>query len=163
MRIIDKLAHARPAFSFEFFPPKTSAGWNTLHETIARLRGFEPAYVSVTYGAGGSNRSRTIETVSSIKRDYGLEAMAHVTCVGHSRAELREVFEQLQEGGIENVIALRGDPPKGLERFEPAPDGLAHGSELAAFIREEGFSFCIAGAAYPEMHPESPDRAADLA
>ena len=162
MRIIDKLRPDTPSFSLEFLPPKTRAGWETLRDTIAELREFAPTFVSVTYGAGGSERQRTIEVVTSIKRDYGLEAMAHLTCVGHSRAELREVLQELEQGGIENVIALRGDPPKGSEHFETPPDGLTHGSELAAFIRDAGFGFCVAGAAYPEMHPESPDRETDL-
>jgi len=162
MRIIDALDAGRPSFSLEFFPPKTPAGWEGLNRTITELREFEPRFVSVTYGAGGSERSRTIEAVTSIKRDHGLEAMAHLTCVNHTRAELREILQLLQNGGIENVIALRGDPPKGSERFTPNPEGFAHGTDLIDFIRASEFPFCLAGAAYPEMHPESLDRAADL-
>lgn len=162
MRIIDSLVPGKPSFSLEFSPPKTPVGWRSLFRTVAELREFNPRFVSVTYGAGGSSRGETLKAVSEIKRDYGIEAMAHLTCVGHARAELREVVRGLHEAGIENLIALRGDPPKGSDRFEPAPDGLSHGSELAAFVREQGFDFCLAGAAYPEMHPQSTDRAADL-
>jgi methylenetetrahydrofolate reductase (NADPH) len=162
MRIIDSLVPGKPSFSLEFSPPKTPVGWRTLYRTVRELREFNPRFVSVTYGAGGSSRGETLEAVTSIKREYGIEAMAHLTCVGHSRAELLEILGRIQASGIENVIALRGDPPRGVERFEPAPDGLAHGSELASFIRDNGFDFCLAGGAYPEMHPDSPDRAADL-
>jgi methylenetetrahydrofolate reductase (NADPH) len=162
MRIIDSLVPSKPSFSLEFSPPKTPVGWRTLYRTVAELRDFNPRFVSVTYGAGGSSRGETLEAVTSIKREYGIEAMAHLTCVGHSRADLGEILDRLRDGGIENVIALRGDPPRGQERFEPAPDGFAHGSELATFIRQQGYDFCLAGAAYPEMHPESADRTADL-
>ncbi len=162
MRIIDTLVPGKPSFSLEFSPPQTAPGWRSLWRTIGELREFEPRFVSVTYGAGGSQRGRTIEAVTRIKREHGIEAMAHLTCVGHSRAELREVLDQLRNGGIENVIALRGDPPKGSENFEPAPDGLSHGNELISFIQDQGFDFCLAAAAHPEMHPESPDRASDL-
>src|SRR5437879_5571918 len=144
MRIIDAIGRGSPRFSFEFSPPKTPVGWRTLWRTVENLREFEPAYVSVTYGAGGSTRGETTRAVVDIKREFGIESMAHLTCVGHSRAELREHLETLRDGGIENVIALRGDPPLGADRFEPAPDGLAHGSELAAFITAEGFDFCLA-------------------
>lgn len=162
MRIIDTLVSGKPSFSLEFSSPRTPAGWRTLHRTVAELREFNPHFVSVTYGAGGSSQRETLRAVTEIKREHGIEAMAHLTCVGHSRAELREILGRIQAAGIENLIALRGDPPRGVEHFEPAPDGLEHGSELAAFIREHGFDFCLAGAAYPEMHPDSADRAADL-
>jgi methylenetetrahydrofolate reductase (NADPH) len=163
MRIIDTLVPGKPSFSLEFFPPKTPEGWRGLWRTIAELRAFEPRFVSVTYGAGGSERGRTIEAVTQIKREYGIEAMAHLTCVGHSRAELGVVLEQLRAGGIENVIALRGDPPKGTDEFVTRVDGCAHASELLQLIRDQSFDFCLAAAAYPEMHPESQDRATDLA
>jgi methylenetetrahydrofolate reductase (NADPH) len=147
MRIIEALSRTKPCFSLEFSPPRTPVGWRSLWRTVGALRDFEPAFVSVTYGAGGSTRGETTRAVVDIKREFGIESMAHLTCVGHSRVELRQVLGTLREGGIENVIALRGDPPRGVERFEPAPDGLSHGSELASFIRDEGFDFCVAGAA----------------
>src|SRR5579884_4431570 len=109
MRIIDAIGRGKPSFSFEFCPPRTPAGWTALWRTVETLRGFEPTYVSVTYGAGGSTRGETTRAVVDIKREFGIETMAHLTCVGHSRAELRQVLETLRDGGIENVIALRGD------------------------------------------------------
>jgi len=163
MRIIDTLSDGKPAFSFEFYLPRTPLGWKALWRTIADLREFSPRFISLTYGAGGSERGRTFETVITIKREYGIEAMAHITCLGHTRAELRAILGQLRDGGIENVIALRGDRPQAEEQFTPPPDGLRYGSEFSRFIRDEGFDFCLAGGAYPEMHPESLDRASDLA
>lgn len=162
MKIIDKFALGKPLFSMEFFVPKTPGGWRTLWHTVETLRAFEPAFVSVTYGAMGAQRGPAIETALKLKHEYGLEAMAHITCVDHSRDELRAILNQLRDGGIENVIALRGDPRPGQTHFEPRPDGLANATEFVRFIKSEGYPFCIAAAAYPEMHPESPDRATDL-
>jgi methylenetetrahydrofolate reductase (NADPH) len=162
MRIVDLYGRGRPVFSFEFFPPATDAGRATLSGTIGELRGLAPDFVSVTYGAGGSTRDRTLELVSWIKNEVGLEAMAHLTCVGAGRDEISSVLDRLQEAGIENVIALRGDPPKGETAFEPHPDGLAHASELAAFIRDQRRPFCLAGACYPEKHVEAPSLEADI-
>ncbi len=118
--------------------------------------------MSVTYGAGGSTRQRTLDLVSRIKRETGIEAMAHLTCVGHSRGELREILERWRAAGLENVLALRGDPPRDAASFQPAPDGFAHASELAAFIRAEGFDFTLGGACYPEGHLEAESREIDL-
>jgi methylenetetrahydrofolate reductase (NADPH) len=146
---------AQPVFSFEFFPPKTDEGRTSLVATIRELAELSPAFVSVTYGAGGSTRDRTIELVSYIKRELGIEAMAHLTCVGSSRAELSAVLDRLQAGGIENVIALRGDPPTGESHFSPHPDGLAHAIDLVRMIRSQRRPFCLAAAAYPESHVES--------
>lgn len=154
MRIADAYRSGTPVFSFEFFPPKNDDGLRRLHDTIAALRALRPDFVSVTYGAGGTTRELTVELVTEIKRDTGIEAMAHLTCVGHTAAEIGEVLDRLAAGGVENVIALRGDPPKGQKRFTPVEGGFAHGSELAAFIRQ-GWPFCVAGAAYPEGHVES--------
>jgi len=165
MRIAEFLQEAAPAgrkcLSFEFFPPKTEAGEAALYVAIEELRPLRPTFVSVTYGAGGSTRNKTVEIVSRIKRDLGIEAMAHLTCVGASRSELRAVLQRLEGAGIENVLALRGDPPLGQARFERAPDGLGYANELAAFIRAN-FPFCLGGACYPERHPECPDGAAGL-
>lgn len=163
MRISDQIGGRGPVFSFEFFPPKTPAGEASLYEAIDRLRGLRPTFVSVTYGAGGSTREKTIELVGRIKHEHGLEAMAHLTCVGASRHELADVLRRLQDQRIENVLPLRGDPPRGTERFEPARDGFAYASELVAFIRESGHTFCLGGACYPEGHVECPDLAQDLA
>lgn len=163
MRIATLLERGRPIFSFEFFPPKTEAGDRALAAAVAELRALEPDYVSVTYGAGGSTRDRTVELVSHIRRDLGLEAMAHLTCVGASRAELEGVLDRLEAAGIENVIALRGDPPAGEEEFRPHPDGLGYADELVRLIRGQGRPFCVAAACYPETHIEAPSAEADLA
>jgi len=156
VRIDELLASGRPSFSFEFFPPKTDEAVKQLSETVGELRILEPAFVSVTYGAGGSTREKTLEIVSHIKRDHGIETMAHLTCVGSSRDELRSVLDRLRDAGIENVLALRGDPPKGQKVFQRADGGFAHGSELVAFIKDTyGDTFCVGSACYPEGHPEA--------
>src|SRR5262244_1601360 len=139
MRIADRLRQSTSCISFEFFPPKSDEAVAQLFATLKDLAELRPGFVSVTYGAGGSTRQRTLEMVTAIKRETGIEAMAHLTCVGHGRAELREILKRFDTAGVENVLALRGDPPKDQPHFTPAPDGLAHGSELAAFIRDEGF------------------------
>jgi methylenetetrahydrofolate reductase (NADPH) len=118
------------------------------------LRDLSPTFVSVTYGAGGSTRDRTIELVSEIQRHYGIEVMAHLTCVGAGRDEIHAVLSRLFSAGIENVLALRGDPPKGAAGFSPAPDGFHYASELTAFIREHFPAMGIGGACYPEIHVE---------
>ena len=125
-----------PTVSFEFFPPKTPEAEKRLYETVERLAPLKPTRVSVTYGAGGTTRRLTIDIVGRIKRDSGLEAMAHLTCVGHTAAELGEILDELVAGGIENVLALRGDPPRGQTVFTPVPGGFAHGAELAALDRK---------------------------
>lgn len=162
MRISDILQTGTRTFSFEFSPPRTSAGMRSLMRTVHELAGLHPAYVSVTYGAGGGTRRNTLEVVSRIKRETGIEAMAHLAAVGHSRAELREILNELREAGIENVNALRGDPPRGAEVFVPAPDGFRFAQEFVRFIRDEGFDFCLASGAYPEAHPECESRAMDM-
>jgi methylenetetrahydrofolate reductase (NADPH) len=161
MKIVERLG-GEPAFSFEFFPPKDAEGVERLFETIAELKPYAPAYVSVTYGAGGSTRRLTVELVRRIKHEVGIEAMAHLTCVGATRADLVEVLDQLKGHGIENVIALRGDPPKGETRFVRTEGGLGNASELVALLRAR-YDFCIAGACYPESHPEATSPATDLA
>jgi methylenetetrahydrofolate reductase (NADPH) len=162
MRIADLYARRKPVVSFEFFPPKTDAGYRSLYETIADLKRLDPGFVSVTWGAGGSTRRKTVELVTQIQNELGLTAMAHMTCVGASREELAETLAQLARDGLENVLALRGDPPKDQTSFTPAPGGLAHASELTAFIHER-FPLCIGGACYPETHPEAESAEADLA
>ncbi|MDP3938729.1 MAG: methylenetetrahydrofolate reductase [NAD(P)H] [Deltaproteobacteria bacterium] len=165
MRIGDYLREALPegrkSVSFEFFPPKTPKGEEALFRAIEELRPLEPTYVSVTYGAGGSTRDKTVEIVSRIKNEIGIEAMAHLTCVGSSRSELEGVLGRLRDAGIENVLPLRGDPPTGKEHFERPPDGFGYASELATFIRQQ-FDFCMAGACYPEKHTDAADLESDL-
>lgn len=162
MKISSLFAGAKPLFSFEFFPPKTAAGETALLQAVERLRGLEPSFVSVTYGAGGSTREKTLDIVTRIKRDFGIEAMAHLTCVGHSRSDIAAILDRLRKGGIENVLALRGDPPQGEDRFVPPADGFAYASELVAFIRAEKYDFCLGGAGYPEGHTECRDLARDI-
>jgi methylenetetrahydrofolate reductase (NADPH) len=151
-----------PVFSFEFFPPKTDKGHAALLATIEELAPLRPGFVSVTYGAGGSTRDLTIDLVTRIKQSMGIEAMAHLTCVGASESEIEAVLDRLEAAGIENVIALRGDPPQGETDFVPHPDGLAHADDLVSLIREQGRPFCVAAAAYPEGHVESADAQTDL-
>lgn len=160
MKITEILGKRKPIFSCEFFPPKTDEAMSQLFDTVRELKVLNPGYVSVTYGAGGGTREKTVELVRRIKKELGIEVMAHLTCVGHSRAELKEVLDQIQTAGIDNVMALRGDPPKGETEFKPHPDGFNHAAELADFIRQN-YKFCVAVAGYPEGHVEAPDKETD--
>jgi methylenetetrahydrofolate reductase (NADPH) len=163
VKIIDALKGQKPAFSFEFFPPKDSEGVERLFQTISELHSYEPTYVSVTYGAMGSTRGLTVELVRRIKQEVGIEAMAHLTCVGATKEEIADVLRDLQRGGIENVLPLRGDPPKGQESFVRHEGGFAHASELVKFIRDNlNHDLCLAGACYPEKHPEASSPEVDL-
>jgi len=151
-----------PVFSFEFFPPKTDEGERNLFDALEALRPLEPSFVSVTWGAGGSTREKTIAIVSRIRANHGLEAMAHFTCVGATTEDLHAALRQMRDAGIDNVLALRGDPPRGESRFTPTPGGLASSTELAQ-LAAAGYDFCLVGACYPEVHPEAPDLPTDLA
>jgi len=162
VRIDQTLALKRPHFSFEFFPPKTDEGVENLLTTARTLRVLEPAFVSITYGAGGSTRARTLEVAKRMKRELDLEVMAHVTCVGHTRAELRALFAEIHAAGIENVMALRGDPPRGEAAFTPTEGGFRYATELIAMLHEE-FAFSLGAAVYPEKHPEAASFEDDLA
>jgi len=161
MKIIDILQDGKPAISFEFFPPKSDEGFEELFRTIEALRPLDPSYVSVTYGAGGGTRRKTVELVKRIKHEIGIESMAHLTCVGSTREEIGAVLDSLQEGGMENVLPLRGDPPRGETEFKPTPGGFRYASELVEFIRPN-YPFCLAGACYPETHQEATDADLDL-
>jgi methylenetetrahydrofolate reductase (NADPH) len=163
MKISQLFGRGDPVVSFEFFPPKTSEGVEQLYKTVEELRPCRPSFVSVTYGAGGSTRDRTLELVSRIERELGITTMAHLTCVGSNRAEIRETLRRLHDGGIRNILALRGDPPKGETEFKPVADGFQFASELVAFIREQPWDFCIGAACYPEGHVETRNLEADLA
>lgn len=161
MKISELLTQKKPLVSFEFFPPKTDDGLKNLMETISSLKSLEPSFVSMTYGAGGSTRSKTIELVSRIKHDIGLEAAAHLTCVGHNQDELQQILREWQEKGIENILALRGDPPKGETQFNATKNGFRYASQLVGFIRRQ-FQFCIGVAGYPEKHIEAPSLEEDI-
>ncbi len=168
MKVSDILRFARergePVFSFEFFPPKTDQGVRQLFETVEALRPLGPAFVSVTYGAGGSTRARTLELVTRLKRETEVEAVAHITCVGAARGDIAQVLDEVAAAGIQNVLALRGDPPAGERTFTPHPDGFRYASELIAFVRGQAsrWKFCIGAAAYPEGHVETRDLGRDL-
>ena len=161
MKIKAILEKVRPSFSFEFFPPKDNEGFNKLFTTITQLKPCQPTYVSVTFGAGGSTRTKTIDLVGRIKNEIGLESMAHLTCVGSDKEYIAAILDTLQAQGIQNVLALRGDPPQGQEKFEKPENGFAYANELVAFIRAN-YDFCIGVAGYPEGHIECPDKKADL-
>jgi methylenetetrahydrofolate reductase (NADPH) len=161
MRIDDILSRDGPVFSFEFFPPKTETGEANLYSALAELRELDPAFVSVTYGAGGSTREKTIAIVKRIREQYGLEAMAHFTCVGATVPQLRATLDEMQTSGIDNVLALRGDPPAGEEQWIKTDGGLEYSRELVEMI-SAGYPFAIGAACFPEthIHAESPE--ADL-
>ncbi len=153
-------AGGEPAFSFEFFPPKTPAGERNLREAVDALRELSPSFVSVTK-TGASTQAQTIELVRRIREDHGLEAAAHFTCAGATLADLRDSLARLRDSGLENVVALRGDPPPGSAAFSVTDGGFAHASELVELIAAE-YGFCTVGACYPETHPEAPDAESDI-
>ncbi|HEX7060222.1 MAG TPA: methylenetetrahydrofolate reductase [NAD(P)H] [Solirubrobacterales bacterium] len=160
MRIDRIIAARRPVFSVEFFPPKTAEATEQLYATARELRELGPDFVSVTYGAGGSTREGTVEITRELK-ELGFETMAHLSCVGESADGLAATLDRIAVAGIENVFALRGDPPRGQEDFEQPEGGLGSAAELAAFI-SAGWDFAIGGACFPEVHPEAPDLDTDL-
>jgi len=161
---IDALYGAgRPLFSFEFFPPKTDEGAESLMRTAADLKArVEPDFISVTYGAGGSTRDRTHAVVTRIQNELGVTGMAHLTCVGATRDEIAAVADRLQEAGVQNVLALRGDPPHGAGAYTPTEGGFAYARDLIEFLASR-YSFSIGAACYPEKHPEARTADADLA
>lgn len=164
MKIKDFYQRQKLTVSFEFFPPKTEEAETRLFETVAELKSLHPSFVSVTYGAMGTTRANTLRIVSRIKNEIGIEVAAHLTCVGHTRQEIETVLEDLAKRGIENIVALRGDPPKGETEFRPVANGFRYASELVSFIRQGRFanSFSLAVAGYPEGHVECKDKVKDL-
>ncbi len=160
MKIID-LYRERFVVSFEIFPPKTPQGEEGLRRALNELSGYQPQYISVTYGAGGSTQEKTLELALSLRDAQGILPLVHFTCVGAGRDEIRQYLGQVKSSGIENILALRGDPPRGETRFTPPPDGFAYASELVSFIRSID-GFCIGVAGYPEKHIEAPDMRTDL-
>ena len=161
MRIDEILRERRPVFSFEFFPPKTDAGEETLRATLDALRHDRPDFVSVTYGAMGSTRDRTIDIVKWIKQDLRIEAMAHFTCVGATVEELRGTLDEIEAAGVDNVLALRGDPPAGQEEWTQTPGGLLYSTELIELLAEH-YPFAVGAASFPEVHPQAESPESDI-
>lgn len=162
MHIKDILKRNNPAFSFEFFPPKDRMSSESLFETIRHLIPLKPAYVSVTYGAGGSTRELTHDLVVRIQKETSLTVVSHLTCVGSTREGLRRILEKYRESGVENVLALRGDPPAGRKTWRRVPGGFGHAAELVAFMKREFPSMGIGVAGFPEGHPETPNRLLEM-
>jgi len=158
---IHELYRERFTLSFEIFPPKTPAGEEKLMEALAVLAAYDPGFISVTYGAGGSTRGKTLELSLKIRDRFGITPLAHFTCVGAGRKDIADYLGEVKRQGIENILALRGDPPQGEKQFTPAPDGFAHANELVAYIRSIN-GFTIGVAAYPEGHMEAPDLDTDI-
>jgi len=163
MRVDAIIAGKRPTFSVEFSPPRSAEGEKALFETARQLRELEPDFVSVTYGAGGSTRDGTVEITRALKDELGFETMAHLSCVGETAAGLAATLDKIAAAGIENVFALRGDPPRGQSDFEQPEGGLGSAAELTRFIEEGPWNFALGGACFPEVHPEAPDLETDLA
>ncbi len=164
MRIDERLTDDGPSFSFEFFPPKTDEGERNLATALDELSGMDPTFVSVTYGAGGTTtqRAKTIDIVARIKQDFGLEAMAHFTCVNATVEELRSTLDRMRDAGIANVLALRGDPPQGQSEWTATEGGLRYSRELIELIRDEYPEFAIGAACFPEVHIHAESPEADL-
>jgi len=161
MTFLDKLTSGIPTLSFEFSPPKTPADWATLYTTLGTMPKLAPDFVSVTYGAGGSTRERTIDLVSRVQRELDIETVPHLTCVGHSKEELADILGLLKKSGIRTIMALRGDAPKGQNEFVAHPDGFLYASDLIKLIRDE-YQFQIGCGFYPEKHPEASTLESDI-
>ena len=158
---IREILQEKRTVSCEFFPPREEDGIPAVFRAIDRVGAFNPDFISVTYGAGGSTRAFTERITMQVKQETDLEVMAHLTCVAQTREEVHNVLERLDEAGVENVIALRGDPPRGQENFVAAEGGFGHATELIDHIRAN-FDFGLAAACYPEGHTESPDLDSDI-
>ena len=163
MRVDEIIANNRPTFSVEFSPPRTKEGEVNLYETARQLRDLEPDFVSVTYGAGGSTRDGTVEITRVLRDEMGYETMAHLSCVGETTEGLAATLDKIAAAGIENVFALRGDPPRGQTDFVQPEGGLGNAAELISFIHEGPWDLALGGACFPEVHPEADDLATDLA
>jgi methylenetetrahydrofolate reductase (NADPH) len=162
MKLAEAYGPNKFGLSFELFPPKTAAGEDALWRNLAELMKFKPSFVTCTYGAGGSTRDKTLEIVSEVRRRYGCAVASHLTCVGSTIEQLRTYLAAAKQQGIENIVALRGDPPKGETSFTPVAGGLKFANELVALIRGEFPHFGIAAAGYPETHREAASPEADL-
>lgn len=152
----------RPVRSLEFFPPKDDAGVEALRAAATALKRMQPDFVSVTYGAGGTTRDRTAQVSTLLRNEFGFTVMPHLTCVGHTRAELGDIADRIHDGGFRNIMTLRGDPPKGATEFQVTRDGLRNANELVTLLKARHADFCLGVAGYPEKHPEAPSLDADL-
>lgn len=162
MRISQFYERPTPTLSFEFFPPKNDETEQTLfRETVPGLKALNPSFISVTYGAGGGTRGTTFRVVKRLRDEHGIEAMPHLTCVGHSRDDLGNLMQEIGQLGFENVLALRGDPPRGETEFRPAAGGFSYALDLIRFIKAHHPEFCVGAACYPEGHVESPHKRRD--
>ncbi len=155
--IADTFSSGKPLFSVEFFPPRDDAAGERMLQTAERLKPHDPNFVSITYGAGGGTRATTLKYARLLKEEYDFEVMPHLTCVGHTRAELLQILGDFEVAGFRNVMALRGDPPKGEAQFQASDGGFSHADELVSLIRKNFPQFGIGVAGYPEKHPEAPD------
>jgi methylenetetrahydrofolate reductase (NADPH) len=162
MRISDRYQKPKPVISFEFFPPKTDRGFTSLFRTIEELKTLDPDFVSVTMGAGGSTRSKTVDLVIRIQNEIEITAMAHLPCVGFERSQVGDIVSQLADAGVQNILALGGDPPVDDTSFVPPQDGFDYANELVGFIHEQNRDLCVVGACYPETHPSAPSPEIDL-
>ncbi|MBE2225232.1 MAG: methylenetetrahydrofolate reductase, partial [Anaerolineae bacterium] len=161
MDMLQKLYAPEPTLSCEYFPPKNPSGWGTLYATLAAAQELKLDFASVTYGAGGSTREKTLSLVERLQNELTIDAMAHLTCVGHSQAELDIILTQLKADGIPAVMALRGDPPQGSHHFSPHAGGFSYATDLITFIRSR-YDFKIGCASYPEGHIESASMQQDI-
>lgn len=162
MKISELISGNRPFFSLEFFPPKEKAAWPGFFDQVEKLKKVNPSFVSVTYGAGGSTQDYTLEIVTKMKNHLGLEPMAHLTCVGASRQKIQSFLDSLEDAGVKNVLALRGDPPQGEKKFVPDSEEFQYASDLVGFMRSAYPDLCVGVAAYPEGHVEAPSLNEDL-
>jgi methylenetetrahydrofolate reductase (NADPH) len=161
MKIADVFKKKSRVLSFELFAPKRDEDMDKLFQTVEALKKQGPDYISITYGAGGTSRSKTVEIATRLKQ-VGVLPLMHFTCVDHSRAEIKQLLDKVRQSGIENILALRGDAPQGQISFTPPPDGFRYANELVRFIRDEGYDFCLGIAGYPEGHPEAKNKEADF-
>ena len=161
MKILDLFKQKKRVLSFELFAPKRDEDTEKLFQTVEELKKLNPDYISITYGAGGSSRAKTVEIAIRLK-EAGVLPLMHFTCVDHSRPEIKQLLDRIKAAGIENILALRGDAPQGQTSFTPPPDGFRYANELVQFIRSEGYDFCLGIAGYPEGHPEAKSSEEDL-
>jgi methylenetetrahydrofolate reductase (NADPH) len=162
MHIAKILQENKPSFSFEFFPPKSEEASAALFEAITQLTPLKPSYVSVTYGAGGSTRQLTHDLLVRLRRETDLTIVSHLTCVGSTKTEIEQILTAYEASGIDNVLALRGDPPKGQEKFVPTENGFAHAGDLVAFIKQKFPTMGVGVAGFAEGHPDTPNRLKEI-